>query len=36
MRKRKPDGAQLQKARGSGIENEARDVDVGDGIAVEK
>ena len=36
MRKRKPDGAELQQTGSAGIEDAARDVDVSDGVAVEK
>ncbi len=36
MRKREPDGAELQEAGSAGIEDAAGDVDVGDGVSVEK
>src|SRR6476660_3723584 len=36
MRKGKPDCAELQQTGGFGIEDAAGDVDVGDGVAVQK
>ena len=36
MRKRQPHGSQLQQSGSAGIEDAARDVDVGDGIAIQE